>query len=167
MKVAISDANILIDLFNIDLLETFVKLNLEINTTDFVMKEVDKIPEQKAKIAPLVISGELKVNNFSSEELLKVIQKNQTNSGVSIEDCSVWYWAEQNKAIILTGDRRLRTAASNSGIEVHGSLWVLDEFVNQQILNKQQACKAIKDLISSNNRLPKKECDKRLNIWCS
>lgn len=166
MKVAISDANILIDLFNINLLETFINLNLEINTTDFVMKEVDGIPEQKAKIAPLVLSGGLKVNVFSNEELLEVIQKNQTNNGVSIEDCSVWYWAEQNNAIILTGDRRLRNAASNSGIEVHGSLWVLDEFVKQQTLTKQEACKAIKELILSNGRLPKKECDKRVGKWC-
>lgn len=157
----------MIDLFNINLLETFIKLNFEINTTDFVMKEVDKIPEQKEKIAPLIDSGELKVNAFSTEELLKVIQKNQANNGISIEDCSVWYWAEQNKAIILTGDRRLRNVASKSGIEVHGSLWILDEFVRQQILNYSQACQAIKDLMSSNDRLPKKECNRRVTLWCN
>lgn len=167
MKVAISDANILIDLFNIDLLESFTKLDIEINTTDFVVGEVYKRPEQKSKIAPLIKDGSLKVNTFSAVELVKVIQRNENHKGVSLEDCSVWYWAEQNEAIVLTGDKRLRKAVSSTGLEVHGSLWVLDELVGQQILTTKKACKAIKKLIASNDRLPKKECAKRVSKWCS
>lgn len=167
MKVAISDANILIDLFHIDLLESFIKLDIKINTTDFVVAEVYKRPEQKSKIEPLIKNGSLKVNTFSAAELMNIVQRNENHKGISLEDSSVWYWAEQNEAIVLTGDKKLRKAVASTGLEVHGSLWVLDELVTHQILTKKKACKAIKNLIASNDRLPKKECAKRVAKWCS
>ena len=41
MRIVINDANILIDLFHLDLVEVFFKLEgLELKTTDFVFEEL-------------------------------------------------------------------------------------------------------------------------------
>ena len=38
--VVVSDTNIFIDLYNVDLLDEFFSLDIEIHTTDFVMNEL-------------------------------------------------------------------------------------------------------------------------------
>ena len=43
MKIVISDTNIFIDLININLLDTFLKFEYEIHTTDFVIAELNDI----------------------------------------------------------------------------------------------------------------------------
>ncbi|MEM6963930.1 MAG: hypothetical protein AAF573_04125 [Bacteroidota bacterium] len=166
MKVAINDANILIDFFKIGLLEELLTLNLEMHTTDLVVNEVTRIPSQKVEIEKLIGEGKLLVNSFNIDDLQIIISRSQNNGGVSIQDCSIWYWAEINSAILLTGEKKLRKLAQSNGVEVHGSLWLLDELLIQNILNKMEACQAVKRLVETNNRLPKDECQKRISSWC-
>jgi rRNA-processing protein FCF1 len=133
LKIAINDTNILIDFFDINLLDELMSLSIEMHTSDFVLFEIE-IPEQLLSINNLVTANKLKVNNFSSQELEDISQKEYDNSSLSLTDCSVWHWAEMNNAILLTGDGNLRKTARHAGIEVHASLWLLDLLVEQMII---------------------------------
>ena len=42
MKIIINDANILIDLVHLGLMNEFIQLNLELKTTDFVFEELNE-----------------------------------------------------------------------------------------------------------------------------
>lgn len=136
------------------------------HTSDFVLFEIE-IPEQLLTIKNLVTANKLKVNNFSIQKLEIISQKENDNSSLSLTDCSVWHWAEMNNAILLTGDGNLRKTARNAGIEVHGSLWLLDLLVEQMIINTNRACEALTDLMNINSRLPKQEYEARKNLWCN
>lgn len=165
MKIAVNDTSILIDFCDIGLLDQLMVIELEMHTTDFVIAEIEK-PEQHQKVMELVHTGKLTVNSFTSAELTAIIQKENEHSGLSLTDCSVWHFAETHNAILLTGDGRLRKTTQKAGLDVHGSLWLLDELLGQGIISRQRACHALKALMSVNSRLPQGECEKRLRNWC-
>lgn len=47
---------------------------------------------------------------------------------LSLYDCTAFVCAEERPGcVLLTGDKRLRNLAEAGGVEVHGSLWAVDE----------------------------------------
>jgi predicted nucleic acid-binding protein len=46
--------------------------------------------------------------------------------------------AMQEKAILITGDEALRKSASLEGVEVHGTLWLLDAMVKEEAISKEE-----------------------------
>ena len=66
MKVVISDTNIFIDLLNADLLDTFLKLPLEVHTTDFVINELRE--EQAEIITEKMNEKKITLNEANEEE---------------------------------------------------------------------------------------------------
>lgn len=54
MRLAIKDANIIFDLLEIDLMDFFFELDIEVAIPDLIVKNEIKIPEQKEKILNLI-----------------------------------------------------------------------------------------------------------------
>lgn len=164
MKIAINDANILIDCCDIGLIPALIQLDFELHTTDFVMNEIQN-QEQLEILIEIISIKKLIVNDFDTSALLKIIERSQKFPKLSIEDCSVLHLAEAKGAILLTGDGALRRTASKSDIEVHGILWILDMMVSQNILTKTVAFQKLQILMEMNPRLPQKACEDRLKDW--
>lgn len=165
MVVAVNDTNILIDLYNIDLLEIFFNSGLDLHTTDFVLEEITNI-DQKILIKSLIEQDKLYVKAFSIEELIELSEfKENQSSNVSITDCSVWKYAKKNDFVLLTGDGNLRRDAQKSGVKVRGILFIFDLLVENKIITKQTASNKLKELIEGNVRLPRTECERRIAIW--
>jgi len=164
IRIAINNANILIDLCDIDLLNELTQLNLELHTTDFVINEIRNV-EQINQLNKIIADNKLIINSFNPTELLAIILKNQSVSSLSIQDCSVWHIAELKNAMILTGDNVLRKTVKKHDIEVHGILWILDELIIQKIISKYTAYEKLVFLMEINPRLPKKACTERLENW--
>lgn len=164
MKVVINDANILIDLAKLDLLETFSNLAFELYSTDFVLEELNR--QQRSLVDTLVNSKKLFVIETEDINDLEGISLLLTKTtGLSFEDCSVWYYSKKMKGILLTGDRKLRKHARNDHVEVRGIIYIFDELINQKFLSYKDAIIKIKHLIQLNVRLPKTEIEKRLIDW--
>ena len=164
MKIVINDANILIDLVKLELLEVFSKLNFDLHTTDFVIEELND--EQKTPITKLNALKKLDVIETTLIEDFEGINGILENSsGLSFEDCSVWYYSKKLSGILLTGDGKLRKQVSKDNIEVRGIIYLFDEFLNQDLISFEEAVEKIKQLSLLNNRLPKKEIEKRIDLW--
>jgi predicted nucleic acid-binding protein len=73
--------------------------------------------------------------------------------------------AKADKAILLTGDGNLRKAADEEGVEVHGTLWLLDRMVEQQAISRARAATALETMVKCRSRLPKHEVERRLRRW--
>jgi predicted nucleic acid-binding protein len=165
MVIFINDTNILIDLAELDLLTEFSKIDAELCTCDLVIAELEDA-EQKEKIQSLIDTGVLKVLELSGEELfLQVAPMVDDTTGLSLEDCSVWYLAQKHKGILLSGDGRLRKQATKEGIDVKGIIYVFDELVGQGIITEQKASEKLMQLKDYNPRLPQKELDSRIKKW--
>lgn len=165
MKIVISDTNIIIDLLNTDLLEYFLKLRIEVHTTDFVLVELYdeqiKILDKKIEEEQLIID---KANEGDIDEIIKLQSEKTT---LSINDISVYYFAKKHEAMILTGDKLFRKYAEENEIEVKGILWVFDELLNNQLLNKNTLADKLRTLMKTNKRLPRNEVISRLEKWKS
>lgn len=164
-SLVISDTNILLDLISVNLLEEFFQLPCKIETTDFVIDEFVQ-PNQLTYLQKFISSNKLNIISFTFEELAKINNIFDTSkNNISMADCSVWYRAKETSGRLLTGDAKLRKAAEVDNVKVSGILYVFDNLVEYRIINKIEAAKLLENLISVNSRLPKGECEKRIQKW--
>jgi predicted nucleic acid-binding protein len=163
-KIAIQDANILIDLVSTGLFDHCLALNYQFSTTDLILAELYEA--QVELIQPHINSGKFEIITVSIEELLVIQQLSAEETKLSEQDWSAVYVAQKKKAILLSGDKRLRTLAEQKSIVVCGILWVLDELVRTGLISHEQACAFVSALMNRNKRLPLHECEKRKKKWC-
>jgi predicted nucleic acid-binding protein len=160
MKLLINDANILIDIIKVDVVASFLALNFELKTTDFVFAEL--LPEQqkvlKSKKLQIIESNE-------GEDLAGIFELKANSNGISFEDCSVWYYDKKLNGVMVTGDRSLRNKVIDSGIEVRGIIFLIEEMKTQRLIKNTEAIEKLKELIALNPRLPKDEIEKRISLW--
>lgn len=164
-KIVVSDSNIFFDLFSVDLLNEFFLLPCEIMTTDFVLSEFIR-PKQMAKLREFINSNKLVVVGFDNREInniFSIMQSNENNA--SFTDCSVWYYAKKINGRLLTGDGKLRKSATADNVKVSGILYVLDNLIEYEILDRDVCADKLEELTHINNRLPKGECEKRIAKW--
>ncbi|MBZ0199807.1 MAG: hypothetical protein K8H86_08065 [Ignavibacteriaceae bacterium] len=163
MKVVISDTNIFIDLISIELLDSFLELDYEIQTTDFVLEELSD--EQLNLINKKIVAKKVVVNNADEQDVDRIVELQKTKQTLSLEDFSVFYFARKNGARILTGDKSFRTYAEQNGIAVSGILWIFDEIEKAGVLKPENLVDRLEKLRSINVRLPKDELQKRITKW--
>ena len=162
-KLIVSDTNIFIDLISINLLDKFFLLPCDICTTDFVVNEI-RWPNQRAEIDKHIINKELEEVSFDFDELVKISELH-SNSSTSMTDCSVWYLAKETAGRLLTGDGKLHKAVEKDNVKVSGILYIFDNLIEYNIVDKASAAVLLEQLMAINSRLPKQECEKRIEGW--
>ena len=165
--IVVSDTNILIDLIDTGLLDYTLQLPIEVHTTDMVIAEIT-VEEQKTIIASIVDESRIKVKNFTPEEMLKLygfINRMRQKHNLHPADFSVWQYATDNNYALFTGDGNLRKAALADGIEVHGTIYIVDKLVEHKFLTPALAADKLELLYSINPRQPKLEIEDRLKMW--
>ena len=164
MKVVINDANILIDIAKLELLEEFSNLNFEMYTTDFVFEEIDD--EQRNPVEKLIEQNIITIiETEETEDYQGITNLLESSTGLSFEDCSVWYYSKKLSGALLTGDGKLRKEVRKDGIEVRGIIYLFDELLKQGIITFELAIDKIEELKILNNRLPINEIEKRIESW--
>lgn len=164
MKIVINDANILIDLVKLELIQVFAKINFDLHTTDFVIEELND--EQLKPVSKLIKSGKLKViETEDAMDFQGITNLLENSNGLSFEDYSVLYYSKKLSGALLTGDGKLRKQATKEGIEVRGIIFIFDELLKQGLISFTLAIDKIEKLLLLNNRLPKKEIEKRIENW--
>lgn len=162
MKIAVSDANIFIDLLELGVIQHLFDLPLEIHTTDRVM--IEMYPEQEEALMVYHANGQFTLHLITDEDTLAITASNY-NRGLSDADKSVLYVAEKIEAIVLTGDDLVRKNCHQAKIEIHGILWVLDQFVESNLIDSTEASALLNKLMVQNTWLPTDHCNERLNKW--
>ena len=164
-RIVISDANVIIDLLSVSLLEAFFALPCEICTTDFVVSEITR-PEQQKIIQKFVKSKKLGVVTFGADDIDQVVLlQSKCSNNASFVDCSVWYYAKKVNGRLLTGDGKLRLAAEKDNVKVSGILYLFENFVEYGLLTAAEAAENLESLMMYNARLPKNECLSRIRKW--
>jgi hypothetical protein len=162
MKIAITDANIFIDLIKLQWLGYLFYIDIEIYTTVEVINEL--IDAQLEKVKVFIQSNQLKIHTFSSTELEQIIQMTAPAS-LTTQDKSVVFLAKNIQAGVLSGDNPLRKFCAKQNLEVKGIIWLFDQFLELQLINCEVAIQKMNELLSFNNRLPVHDCNERLRQW--
>lgn len=161
MKVAITDANIFIDLHDLGCLSWFELLGLEVYTTSLVLNELGVV--QRMAVQKIVgVVTELTMDEVDSLALLPL------PAGLSEADKSVIWQTQQLKntpLLILSGDNLMRNWCLKNQLEVHGILWMFDQLILQTKINHATARHLLTQLMRINQWLPSKACIERLEKW--
>lgn len=162
MRLAVQDANIIIDLIDCGIFELFFRLEVEVVTTSLVLGEISQASQMKA-CQSVVRKDLLQVVEISTLDYLRL--QGLDLPGLSVPDRSVLELAEAREASLLTGDGRLRKAAKSAALDVRGILWVFDQLVGEGLLSKKEAHAKLAELKERNQRLPNAEIETRLKAW--
>ena len=159
MKLAITDANIFIDLFHVGLIEEFFRLELELYTSLEVLFELEDHQHES-----LLVKKNLTVLTMPNSDYLEELNESLSRR-LSLADLSIFHHATDLGAGILTGDSLLRKISQEYGFEVHGILWVLDELLIGNHLSPENAIRKLNALMDYNKRLPPADCKKMIAKW--
>lgn len=114
MKIAITDANIFIDLIHIELHDELFAAGLEIHSTLGVFDELND--HQQKILSKYIDQRQLTLHSNTGENIPSEIQRNKS---LSSSDKSVFGLAIELGALILTGDGLLRKISGIQKIEMN------------------------------------------------
>lgn len=163
MKIAITDANIFIDLLTASLLDAFAALDLEIITSYEVISEL--YPEQQVHLNTLLENGQLAIGLVDEPSFSEWRSIYKPSNGLSYPDQTVLFLAVKNDAMILSGEKLIRKFADRWHLEAHGILWVIDQLVDKEVIRIELAHIALTAIMVRNKWLPLDECNARLEKW--
>lgn len=169
LKLVITDACIFIDLYNLDLVNLFFELAIDVHTTSAVIYELYGDQHQVLKAYQSV--QRLTVHNLQEADFIEIYNTAYPRA-LSEADKSVLHIAAKIDACVLSSDKAVRNCAKNKNIDYHGMLWIFDRLVELQLLAPKQAALKLQQLVSSNfiyqNNIPLvNEIAKRLKEWGS
>ena len=121
VKIAVTDACIFIDLYDLGLVASFFNLEIEIHTTSAVCFEL--YPEQQQVLKAYQSVDRLIVHNLHEQDFIEIYSEKYPKS-LSETDKSVLQIANKLNACVLSSDKTLRNCAKNKDIEYHGMLWL-------------------------------------------
>ncbi len=160
MRIAITDANIFIDLFYLELVDHLFEIGCEIYTTRNVLLELEE--HHAGALENHKKEGKLNLETLTEVDHAAMLLLRE-HKRLSESDLSVICIAERLKAIVLTGDDLVRKTCHVHKIEIHGVLWCLDQFVIKKRIAKSEACEQLKKLMAYNKRLPFADCKKYIS----
>jgi predicted nucleic acid-binding protein len=158
MKIAITDANIFIDIYKIGGLGWFSMLELEVHTTNWIINELTA--DQRVAVESIVMT--------THDVSIESIQRLELPSGLSEADKSIICCAElfiADDYAVLSNDNQLRKWCQTHQIKIHGVLWIFDNLVEKGLMLPSEAHDYLHNLMKINQWLPKSACEERLNRW--
>ncbi len=148
MRLLISDANILIDFDVAGLLDQVFSLNYRYGTPDVLYYE-----ELEAQHAHF-LNQKLEIMPLNAGMVQQVVALTKRYPPCSRNDLFALVLAKHEKCILLTGDKALKKVAENEKLEVHGTLWLLEEIIKSNRLDPDITRQAIDRIKAAGRRLP-------------
>jgi hypothetical protein len=155
----VTDTNIWIDLQEGGLLDSVFELDAQWLIPDLVERELG------ARLSTRLVEWGLAIRSLDGDEIEAVMSLSASYVRPSRTDLSTLVVANSEHGILVTGDGALRAAAKEEGTEVHGTLWIVDALVAQEIVREQEAARALQLMMDGDRRLPRSEVQKRINRW--
>lgn len=156
MQLLISDANILIDLEEGQLIETVFSLPYQFSTPDMLF--YDELEEQHSHLLDLG----LQLGDLTEDSIDTLQQLVSVHTKPSRYDCMALVLAQQEQCPLLTGDKELRASAKKEGVEVRGTIWLVERMIEHNLISISQALDSYQRMEENGRRLPFKLARKQL-----
>jgi predicted nucleic acid-binding protein len=158
MQILVSDANVLIDIEHGSLLSPMFSMEMVFLVPDVLFEK-----ELKARHSHLLDLG-LKVKTLSGEAIDTAKEFTEKYRRPSRMDIFALSLAFHEKCPLLTGDKHLRMAASQEGVPVYGTIWLVKDMLEKKIIQLSTAHSAFEKMKRAGSRLPWEEVDKVLIV---
>ncbi|MEZ5986582.1 MAG: hypothetical protein R3B94_11590 [Hyphomonas sp.] len=158
MPILVSDTSVLIDLERADLLAELFLLPFEFAVPD-LLYDRELAGDLGNRLKPLG----LRVEELTPIELRRATSVNRQNKRLSVPDTFAFAIAESRGWGLLTGDGTLRELAVAEQIEMHGVLWLFDQFADGNHVGFERLHSGLTNLFAHPRcRLPANEVRQRL-----
>lgn len=151
MRLVVTDTSVFIDLMDVGALAHFFALGFEVHTTLFVVDELNA--EQSTQLLPFIGSRALVVDHFDGATI-SIVEALETRTGLSFTDRSIIHLALLLKATLLSGDGGIRKECAARRMQLHGSIWVVEQLWMRGLLAPVPAITCLEYLRTHNPRLP-------------
>lgn len=141
------------------LIKVMFKLPYKFATPDIIY--VEELEEQHAYLPTLG----LEIHTLDGTLIEKVEIYAMQYRKPSRNDLFALVLAQDKNCPLITGDGDLRKAATNEGIEVHGTIWLVKEMVEAELITILQAKSAFNEMRTRGRRLPWNEIKKMIEEW--
>lgn len=167
MRVIVSDSSCLIDLRKASLLDTFLKLPYEFLIPNTLFE--DELLKFTAAQKRALRRGGLRIVDLLGTQVLGAQSVVRQQPSLTIHDGLAFVLAQSHAgAILLTGDKVLRTFAEAEGIEVRGVLWLIDEIHRHGVDTPENLAVVLQALAADPTvRLPRQELVKFIRRYTS
>ena len=152
------DSTILLDFFLVNALQFLLKLPIRIVTIDIMAEDLETPNlDQIRKAGVIVLETPLPI--------LEDMPNTAASYGITIYDAALLLSAKSQAAVLLSGDRGLRTAAIKEKVNCRGTLWLLEEMVLGDIIVPGHAALLLERMFILGRRLPADESNRRIIAW--
>lgn len=160
MKYISSDTNVWLDFDAISCVDfPFMLPYTYIMYKEALREEIIDPPEL---IGKLITKG-LKIVELYDEELFLAELLSNKYKKISGYDSIALSIAINRKIVLLTGDAALRKAALSEGVDVIGTIGIIDKLLSMNQISTDEYKECLNELLSHpERRLPKEEIEKRL-----
>lgn len=148
MQLLISDANILIDMEEGQLIDHMFSLPFQFSTPDILFYE--ELEQHHNYLLDIGLQT-IELNSETLQYVQKISGKYPKTSG---NDRFALALARQEECPLLTGDRDLRVAANIESIDVKGTIWIVNQMVMNCLITVEKARQAYKKMEEAGRRLP-------------
>lgn len=156
MPLIISDANVIIDLECAGLTGRIFRLDMEIAVPDLLFH--DELSERHSDLPALG----LRILELSPELIDAASNLCAHHSAAGIYDMFALALALDQGCPLLTGDKILRLLAGEYGVEVFGTLWLMEKLHESRLITLKEMAEAYEVMLDSQRRLPAEEIKKQL-----
>ncbi len=152
----VSDANIFIDFESAGLLAELFQLPHEIVVPDVLYEQ--ELAEQHADLLELG----LRKQSLNEAQVAESYSLQARYKGPSAMDLLSLTLAKSLQCPLVTGDRRLREAAESEGLQLLGTLSLMEHLFIAGILDLPGVESAYQEMIAAGRRLPKRDIDAQI-----
>ena len=158
-----SDTNIWIDFFEIGHVDhPFLLDNKYYLSSAAYEDELVKSDELREQL----LENGLRLAEITNEEFAMAQSYRTSYRKLSLYDTFALAIAKTRSWVLLTGDKPLRNAAESEGVENHGVIWIYDELLRQEKMDKERYHEAMQALLiavlEGKCRLPVQELIQRM-----
>lgn len=156
----LADANVLIDLYHVKGLSLAPKI-APTQVLDYVVNEIDRQEQPGIRAEIEVASISIVPVQLQWLEEIKAMQ----HTGLSLQDKLNLHIVHKRRMIMLSGEKRLRTICNSQNIEIHGTLWLVEELHKRRIHPTQELCNWLTRLSMPDRYLPEAEIQRLFRVF--
>ena len=150
--ILLSDANVLIDLGYVNGLSLLTQLS-PTEVLDVVLLECEH-DRQPALVSTIQEAG---VTVIPTQASWVGAARTYRSMELSVQDRLNLHYAKTYGRVLLAGDKPLRERCGIEGVEVHGSLWLVEQAFRQSLVEANELCRWLEVWPTLGRRLPPSE----------
>jgi len=156
MFLIISDASVLIDIECGELTSAMFSLPWQFAVPDTLFSE--KLAERHGHLLQLGLISK----TMDGDLVAEAYNLHQKYIKPSVNDMLALRLAKHEDCQLLTGDKALREVAKKLSVEVHGTIWLVEQLIQQNKITVEVARVGFQYMQDSGSRLPWDEVEKIL-----